>query len=487
MWTFTQANVEGLGSAVLTLTDTDNANVKTFTMPASNVTIAAEFEVAHTHSFTYSAEGTIITASCGADGCGLTSAPTLTIATPTLTYSGQTGDGISASATLTGLADFNTATGLSVSADSIKYVGRDGTTYTESTTAPTAACKYTAKITLSGVTTSEGENQTVAASVDYSIKVKLTFIGTYTKQDVFTGDPPAASTQNTVAELLQPEDSTFTSWKSETDASGNVTYIAQFSYTVTLNANGGTINEGNITSYILSTGAALPTNVTKTNYSFGGWFDNENCTGTAVGNITATDIGNKTFYAKWNVNEYTIFFDTNGGTEIAPFTRNFGTSVTAPANPTRTGYTFAGWDKEIPATMPAENLIIKALWTKNAEPKPTPRPQPEPEPEPEPQPEPKPEPVKTDEFVVSFKSYGGSVVSSQTVESGKTASRPADPKKSGSEYNFGTPVTENITLRAVWTETPEKPEVPENTSFVYNGTEHTITPTDFDPETMTVS
>ena len=69
-----------------------------------------------------------------------------------------------------------------------------------------------------------------------------------------------------------------------------------------------------------------------------------------------------TLYPVWNTNKYTITFDTAGGSEIAPITQDYGTAITAPADPTREGYTFIGWDKEIPATMPAENITLKARW-----------------------------------------------------------------------------------------------------------------------------
>ena len=69
-----------------------------------------------------------------------------------------------------------------------------------------------------------------------------------------------------------------------------------------------------------------------------------------------------TLYPVWNTNKYTITFDTNGGSEIAPITQDYGTAITAPADPTREGYTFIGWDMEIPTTMPAENITLKAKW-----------------------------------------------------------------------------------------------------------------------------
>ena len=69
-----------------------------------------------------------------------------------------------------------------------------------------------------------------------------------------------------------------------------------------------------------------------------------------------------TLYPVWSPNQYTITFDTAGGSEIAPITQDYGTNITAPADPTREGYTFIGWDREIPTTMPAENITLKAKW-----------------------------------------------------------------------------------------------------------------------------
>ena len=69
-----------------------------------------------------------------------------------------------------------------------------------------------------------------------------------------------------------------------------------------------------------------------------------------------------TLYPVWNTNKYTITFDTAGGSEIAPITQDYGTKIASPADPTREGYTFIGWDKEIPTTMPAENITLKARW-----------------------------------------------------------------------------------------------------------------------------
>ena len=133
-------------------------------------------------------------------------------------------------------------------------------------------------------------------------------------------------------------------------------------YTVTLRANGGTINNGNVTEYTYGVGATLPTDVTRTGYTFKGWYYNENLTGSPVTAIGDTETGNKEYWAKWEINQYTITFDTAGGSVVTPITQNYGTAITAPAAPTKTGYTFVGWNPEIPATMPAEDLTVTAQW-----------------------------------------------------------------------------------------------------------------------------
>ena len=133
-------------------------------------------------------------------------------------------------------------------------------------------------------------------------------------------------------------------------------------YTVTLNAGDGTINSGNVTEYTYGVGATLPTDVTRTGYTFKGWYDNEALAGSPVTAISNTETGNKEYWAKWEINQYTITFDTAGGSVVTPITQNYDTAITAPAAPTKTGYTFTGWDRAIPATMPAENLTITAQW-----------------------------------------------------------------------------------------------------------------------------
>ena len=198
-------------------------------------------------------------------------------------------------------------------------------------------------------------------------------------------------------------------------------------YAVTLNTNGGTINNGNVTEYTYGVGATLPTadDMTYTGYTFKGWYDNENLTGSPVTAIGGTETGNKEYWAKWEINQYTITFDTNGGSEIAPITQDYGTAITAPANPTRKGYTFKGWDKEIPKTMPAENITVKAQWEIN-------------------------------QYAITFDTNGGSEIAPITQDYGTEITAPADPTRKG--YTFKgwdkeipkTMPAENMTVKAQW-------------------------------------
>ena len=109
-----------------------------------------------------------------------------------------------------------------------------------------------------------------------------------------------------------------------------------------------------------NTPADQPADPTKEGYTFIGWYNGESEwdfeTPVTTGLILT---------AKWQVNQYTITFDTAGGSEVPSITQDYGTTITAPANPTKTGYTFAGWDKTIPTTMPAGDMTITARWTEN--------------------------------------------------------------------------------------------------------------------------
>ena len=151
---------------------------------------------------------------------------------------------------------------------------------------------------------------------------------------------------------------------------GNVTVKAIFeadTYTVKLHANGGTIASGqDVTSYTYGTGAALPTadDITYTGHTFKGWYDNEGLTGDPVTAIGGTEMGNKGYWARWEVNTYTITVKPENGKADITITQGYGTPITAPTL-TREGYQFNGWDKTFPTTMPAGDMTITAQWTLN--------------------------------------------------------------------------------------------------------------------------
>ena len=134
-------------------------------------------------------------------------------------------------------------------------------------------------------------------------------------------------------------------------------------YSVTLHENGGTLSSGNVTSYNYGEGATLPTagDMTREGYTFAGWYDNEALTGTPVMTISNTEMGNKEYWAQWEINQYTVTVKPENGEADITITQDYGTPITAPTL-TREGYQFNGWDKAFPTTMPAENLTITAQW-----------------------------------------------------------------------------------------------------------------------------
>ncbi len=148
--------------------------------------------------------------------------------------------------------------------------------------------------------------------------------------------------------------------------------IMRASNTLNYNANGG---EGGPSSNY-SGGASIRVSgqaPTREGYTFLGWSEYADGSGTVceggASYTFAEDHGNGgcavTLYAVWQTNQYTITFANTGDSTIAPITQDYGAAITAPVDPEKRGHTFAGWDKAIPATMPAENVTITARWTPN--------------------------------------------------------------------------------------------------------------------------
>ena len=177
--------------------------------------------------------------------------------------------------------------------------------------------------------------------------------GTYATQIVQAGETAITAPADPTREGY-----TFISWDKAIPATmpaENMTLTAQWrinQYTITFDTDGGSAIAPITQDY--GTAITAPAAPTKTGYTFAGW-DRA---------IPATmPAGDMTIKANWAVNQYTISFDTDGGSAIAPITQGYGTAITAPAAPTKPGYTFAGWDTEIPTTMPAEDLTLTARWT----------------------------------------------------------------------------------------------------------------------------
>lgn len=171
-----------------------------------------------------------------------------------------------------------------------------------------------------------------------------------------------------------------------------------------------------------NTPADQPADPTKEGYTFIGWYKGEE-----KWNFADAVTEAMTLTAKWQLNQYTITFDTAGGSEVAPITQDYGTTITAPAAPTRTGYTFAGWDRESPTAMPAENMTITARWQVN-------------------------------QYTITFKPENGGQDIVIKQDYGTAITAPANPTKTG--YTFAgwdktipsTMPAGDMTITARWTE-----------------------------------
>ena len=249
--------------------------------------------------------------------------------------------------------------------------------------------------------------------------------------DTNGGSEIAPITQDYGTEITAPDNPTrkgytFMGWDKEipeTMPAENMTVKAQWEinqYTIAFDTNGGSEIAPITQDY--GTEITAPDNPTRKGYTFKGW-NKEIPETMPAENITVK--------AQWEINQYTIAFDTNGGSEIAPITQDYGTEITAPDNPTRKGYTFKGWDREIPETMPAENITVKAQWEIN-------------------------------QYTIAFDTNGGSEIAPITQDYGTEITAPDNPTRKG--YTFKgwdkeipkTMPAENITITARWKDT-EKP------------------------------
>ena len=171
--------------------------------------------------------------------------------------------------------------------------------------------------------------------------------------------------------------------------------------TVTFDPNGGTLTGAATSSEQQNAPIAQPADPTRTGHTFTGWYQDADCT--QVWSFSDWLTGDMTLYAGWRANSYTITFDTAGGSAIDPITQDCGTTINAPAAPTKTGYTFTGWEPELPATMPAENVTVTAQWSIN-------------------------------QYTITFNTDGGSAIDPITQNYGTTINAPAAPTKTG--YTF---------------------------------------------------
>ena len=153
--------------------------------------------------------------------------------------------------------------------------------------------------------------------------------------------------------------------------SGGITEDMPAEYSAYYNDNGSTggsvptdaetYAEGETVAALGNTGS-----LTKTGYSFAGWNMAADGSGTTYQADQTFTMGseNLTLYAQWTVNSYTITFNSNGGSPVDSITQDFGTTITPPVTPTKTGFTFAGWNPTLPAAIPVGGAAVTAQWTR---------------------------------------------------------------------------------------------------------------------------
>ncbi len=326
------------------------------TVPANDVTYTAQWEI-NKYTVTFDANGGVGGTSCSQDYG-------TSIVVPTVTRTGYTFKGWSPSVAATVPANDVTYTAqwtpnkYTVTFDA--NGGEGGTSgskdYGTAIVVPT--------VTRTGYTF-KGWSPNVAATVpanDVTYTAQWE-INKYTVRFDYANGGGARSTKQSygtaiVAPTVTRTGYTFKGWSPVVDATvpaHDVTYTAQWEinqYTVTFDANGGVGGTSGSQDY--GTAIVAPT-VTRTGYTFKGWSPSVAAT------VPANDV---TYTAQWQINQYTVTFNANGGTGGTSGRQNYGTEIVVPTV-TRTGYTFKGWSPSVAATVPANDVTYTAQWTAN--------------------------------------------------------------------------------------------------------------------------
>lgn len=223
-----------------------------------------------------------------------------------------------------------------------------------------------------------------------------------------------------------------------TSVSESKTLTAKFTpvnYTVTFETNDGSAVQSQ--SVPFDTTATKPADPTREGYTFAGWYADEKLT--KEFDFSTAITGDTTVYAKWDIIKYTVTFNSNQGSSVDAQTVDYGSKATKPADPTRQGYTFAGWyaDEGLTTEFDFSAVItgdatVYAKWNIN-------------------------------KYTVTFETNDGSEVASQTVEHGSKATKPADPTREGYTFtgwfldeqltqavDFNSAISGNATFYAGW-------------------------------------
>lgn len=155
---------------------------------------------------------------------------------------------------------------------------------------------------------------------------------------------------------------------------GNLELTARWKlipYSITYHLNGGTNPAGAVASYTYEQTVALP-RPTRENYTFDNWYKEADFSGEPVSEIPNHSTGDKVFYARWTAKEYTISFETNGGSELADQKYVYGEETNFARKTKKQNYTFVGWYRDkaltqffgekIPATASGD-MTLFAKWT----------------------------------------------------------------------------------------------------------------------------